>query len=359
METKFVFHKIPSAPFTVHGLLPYKKEDGFRRMPESAFEVMTAPLMKEQRLHTNTAGGRVRFRTDAKEIWVKADTGEVTYCANGNNLLHHNFDLYREFGGKEIFECTFVSWSDEARRGVVNESRPLRGDGMREFTLYMPCYGNVYSLEIGLPEGARIQAATPYKFEKPVVFLGSSITQGGCAARNGITYQGYLSRRIGFDYINLGFSGSCRAEKELMEYIATVPMSAFVYDYDHNAPTIEHYEETHKQGYDIIRKKNPDIPIILVSKPTPKLDDAGDIKRRIIVQKTFHHAVEQGDKNIYYIDGYSLFGGIDREDCTTDGCHPNDLGMIRMADMMTHTLHFALNKNSTDTNVVEKVVDVW
>lgn len=357
METKYIFHKLPEAPFSIHGLLPYTEEDGFRRMPEYVFRCMTAPLMKEQRLHTNTAGGRVRFRTDATSIHIKADTGKVSYCANGNNLLHHNFDLYREFGDKEIFECTFVSWSEEARQGIVNESRPLKGEGMRDFTLYMPCYGNVYSLEIGLPEGAKIEAATPYKFEKPVVFLGSSITQGGCAARSGITYQAHLSRRLDFDYINLGFSGSCRAEKGLMEYIATIPMSAFVYDYDHNSPSDEYYEETHLAGYKIVREKNPDLPIILMNKPDFYLDKESDIRRRITVQKTYQYGIEKGDKNLYYIDGLSLFGGLDREECTTDGCHPNDIGMLRMADAMTYTMHFALNKDDGKV-MVEKVIDI-
>lgn len=357
MEQKTVFYNVTEAPFKIHGLLPVTPENGFRRMPESVFECMTAPLMKEQRLHTNTAGGRIRFRTDAKSISIKADTGEVLYCANGNNLLHHNFDLYREFGGKEIFETTFVAWSDEARKGIVNESRPLKGEGMRDFTLYMPCYGNVYSLEIGFPEGAKVEAATPYKFQKPVVFLGSSITQGGCACRNGVTYEAYLSRRIGFDYINLGFSGSCRAEKELMEYIASLDMSAFVYDYDHNAPSEQHYEDTHLAGYKIIREKNPNLPIIVMNKPDFYLDRESDLQRRATVMRTYLYALEKGDRNIYFVDGLSLLGGLDREECTTDGCHPNDVGMIRMADALTYTMHYALNKDNAKV-VVEKVIDI-
>ena len=357
MEQKIIFYNVTEAPFKIHGLLPVNEENGFRRLPESVFECMTAPLMKEQRLHTNTAGGRVRFRTDAKTITIRAKLDPSGYSANGNNLLSRNFDLYRNFGGKEIFETTFVSWDEDHRQGNMNQTRPLKGDGMRDFTLYMPCYGNVYSLELGFPEGAKIEAATPYKFTKPVVFLGSSITQGGCACRSGVTYQAYLSRRLGFDYINLGFSGSCRAEKDLMEYIANLPMSAFVYDYDHNSPSEEHYEETHLAGYKIIRENNPDLPIVMMNKPDFMLERESDIQRRITVQRTYHYGIENGDKNLYYIAGLSLFDGLDREECTTDGCHPNDIGMIRMADAMTYTLHYALNKDNAKV-VVEKVIDI-
>lgn len=358
METDFKFYNVTEAPFKIHGLLPITAENGYRRMPEEVFECMTAPLMKEQRLHLNTAGGRVRFKTDATSFTLRAKVEPTDYSANSNSLLRRNFDLYREFGGKEFFETTFASWCEGNRQGNINETRVLGGEGMRDFTLYMPCYGRVFSIEIGLPEGAKVEAAKPYKFETPVVFLGSSITQGGCADRSGITYQAYLSRRIGFDYINLGFSGSCRAERELMEYIADLPMSAFVYDYDHNSPSDEHYAETHLEGYKIIRDKNPDLPIIIVTKPDFMFGRESDIVRRIIAQKTFHYAFEHGDKNIYYIDGSSFFTGSDRGDFTTDMCHPNDAGMLRMADAMTDTLHYALHKKSDIVNI-EKHIDIW
>jgi hypothetical protein len=42
-------------------------------------------------------------------------------------------------------------------------------------------------------------------------------------------------------------------------------------------------------------------------------------------------AVEKGDKNVYFIDGRSLFGDDYTDCCTVDGCHPNDLGFLRMA----------------------------
>ena len=357
MEQKTIFYNVTEAPFKIYGLLPVTEENGFRRLPEEVFECMTAPLMKEHRFHTYTAGGRIRFRTDATSITLKAKLDPSDYSANSNDLLRRNFDLYREFGGKEIFETTFISCEQSHAQGDKEQTRILKGEGMRDFTLYMPCYGNVYSLELGFPEGAKIEAAKPYKFPKPVVFLGSSITQGGCACRSGVTYQAFLSRRIGFDYVNLGFSGSCRAEKELMEYISNLEMSAFVYDYDHNAPSEEHFEQTHLAGYKIIREKNPDLPIIMMNKPDFMLERESDIQRRITVQKTYHYAIENGDRNIYYIDGLSLLGGLDREECTTDGCHPNDIGMIRMADALTYTMHYALNKDAGKV-VVEKVSDI-
>ena len=61
-----------------------------------------------------------------------------------------------------------------------------------------------------------------------------------------------ISRRLDCDYINLGFSGYARWERILAEYIGGLAMKAFVYDYDHNAPTLEHLEKTHQPMFEVI-----------------------------------------------------------------------------------------------------------
>ena len=50
--------------------------------------------------------------------------------------------------------------------------------------------------------------------------------------------------------------GGSAQELKCAEYIASLDMSAFVYDYDHNAPSVEHLQNTHEKFYNIIRAKN-------------------------------------------------------------------------------------------------------
>ena len=107
-------------------------------------------------------------------------------------------------------------------------------------------------------------------------------------------------------------------------------MSIFVYDYDHNAPSAEHLEATHEAFFLRIREKNPDLPVIIMTKPDFDYDINGD-RRRAVIRKTYDNAVARGDKNVWFIDGESFFGDIDRHLCTGDLCHPNDLGFYRMA----------------------------
>lgn len=70
----------------------------------------------------------------------------------------------------------------------------------------------------------------------------------------------------------------------------------------------------------------------MISHPDEKINDA--IERRKIIMESYIRAIEEGDKNIYFIDGASLFAGYEYDACTVDGCHPNDLGFYRMAQGM-------------------------
>ena len=50
-----------------------------------------------------------------------------------------------------------------------------------------------------------------------------------------------------------------------------------------------------------------------------------------LIMESYLKALDKGDKNVYYIDGDSLFAGYEYDSCTVDGCHPNDLGFYCMA----------------------------
>ena len=49
-----------------------------------------------------------------------------------------------------------------------------------------------------------------------------------------------------------------------------------------------------------------------------------------IIKRTYENAKAQGDKNVYFIDGSTLWGDEDYYNCTVDGVRPADLGMYRM-----------------------------
>lgn len=326
VETKLqqagiLFHDPLRAPFVISGVF---KEDGhFRRMP-AAYAEAVSPGVRGLSMHT--AGGRVRFRTDSPYIAISTvfgdDVGKMPHFAFTGAI---GYDLYVD----NRYYDTFVPPIDIGRAGYESISY-IRGERrMREIVVNMPLYTKVDELYIGLDETAAIEAPTPYINDKPVVYYGSSITQGGCASRPGMAYESILERRFNCDYVNLGFSGSAKGEDAMIEYLASLDMSVFVCDYDHNAPTAEHLRATHEKLFSAVRAAHPDIPIIIMTSPNRRHDGEWPERRHIIVT-TFHNAVAAGDNNVYFLDGFALCA-LCGDEGTVDTCHPTDYGFASMA----------------------------
>src|SRR5437660_1058190 len=88
----------------------------------------------------------------------------------------------------------------------------------------------------GLPlvADATIAKASRFASPKPVVFYGTSITQGGCASRPGMSYQAIVGRQLNLDFVNLGFSGNGKGEPAVADMVAEIDASAFVVDFSQN-----------------------------------------------------------------------------------------------------------------------------
>ncbi|MBQ8804003.1 MAG: hypothetical protein IJZ53_10235 [Tyzzerella sp.] len=315
------FYDIEDGIFQIYGIF---KENGlFRRMPEDIAEKVNKGVYV---LHTNTAGGRVRFVTDSAYVAIKTI---YEPCRKSHFPLSGSsgFDMYSEKDGQIRYAGTFIPPVD-----VVDNYESViefTDRGERVVTINFPTYSNVKKLYIGLQEHACLKEAPEYKIKKPVVYYGSSITQGACASKPGSCYQSILSRRFDWDYINLGFAGSARGEELMAEYIKTLDMSLFVLDYDHNAPTAAKLEETHSRFFEIIRKAHPTLPILIL--PRPRYYHRGeDDKRFEIVKNTYLGAKAKGDEHVYFISNKELMALVE-DNGSVDNTHPTDSGFLSMA----------------------------
>ena len=294
-------------------------------------------------LHLCTAGGRVRFATDSPYIAIKAIMPKICHFSHMPLTGSSGFDLYVDSpdGTESIYARTFVPpyRMEDGYESKIN----FTDKGMHYITINMPLYNEVSELYIGVADGSVVKEGAPYRDFAPIVYYGSSITQGGCASRPGNAYQAMVTRALNIDHVNLGFSSGAHGEENMMRYMAGLDMSAFVSDFDHNA-TNKELADTHKKLYDVIRETYPDIPYIMLSRPDfhrilPAWGGRDQsTQRRHVILDTYHYAVDKGDENVYFIDGESLFRGQFEDCCTVDGCHPNDLGFSYMADAVTCVL---------------------
>lgn len=328
-ERDTVFYSAKEAPFAVYGFSDSLCGGDFIRMPDSVAQTVSAGVAA---LSRNTAGGRLRFSTDSARITIRCRLSAIAKMSHMPLISSAGFDLYLDNpqDGSSRFCGAFkppMDMTDGFEATVSLNSRILRS-----FTLNFPSYSNVDRLEIGLESNANLTAGQPYLPIHPIVYYGSSITQGACASRPGNAYPNIICRRNRIDFLNFGFSGSAKGEEAMARHLASLKMSVFVSDYDHNASP-EKLDATHARLYHIIREAHPDIPYVIVTMPDfYKQSYEINQLRRDICYRTYIDALHAGDQNISFIDGGSLFGGQDEDACTVDMTHPNDYGMLLMAN---------------------------
>ncbi len=335
-ENDIVFYDVRKEPFKIYGLYDPKSGNIFKRLPD---EVGTEVSKSVNWIYKHTAGGRVRFCTDSWRIAIRCHMPNVGLMSHMPLLGSSGFDLYEDSptGSRSIYRGSFIPPKDMTNgyeaEIVFSERR------MRYFTINFPLYNNVSSLDVGIQCDAFLGAGLEYRNSSPVVYYGSSITQGGCASRPGNSYQNFISARMGLDYVNLGFSGGCCAEKLMIEYLASIDMCAFVCDYDHNSPNPDHLRQTHLPLYKAIRATHSKIPYIIMSRPDvhKNCNREDSALRRDAIIDTYRYARSNGDDNVYYIDGEGIFKGEYEDACTVDGVHPNDIGFMFMADTLCCT----------------------
>jgi lysophospholipase L1-like esterase len=215
--------------------------------------------------------------------------------------------------------------------------------GEKEYLLYLPLYNGVSSVEVGLPKGAALKKADPRPEaqQAPIVFYGTSITQGGCASRPGMVHTAILGRKFDRPVVNLGFSGNGTLDTDIAALLGELDAAVFVIDCLPNLNPAQVAERT-EPFVKALRKSKPTTPILLVEDRTyanaPALPALAkrNADSRAVCKKAFDAIVAGGDKNLYYLTGDELIG--DDGEGTVDGSHPTDLGFMRQADAFAGAL---------------------
>ena len=321
------FYDVKSSAMKLYGV--WHDGEVYRRVPKDVAENTSTGVAA---LATHTAGGHIRFITDSPYVILKVVFPKMSPMNHMPLSGSAGFDMYVREGVRERYIKSFIPPRELSFEGVCDFSEKKE----RLLTVNFPLYNDVAEVYIGLHEAAKLASPTPYDVELPMVSYGSSITQGGCASRPGNSYQAMISRRYNADYINLGFSGSAKGEDAMRDYIASLPMSAFIFDYDFNAPTPDHLRATHLPIYEAVRAANPDIPIVMMARPCFNSSRGIEIRNEI-VRATYEYAVKNGDTRVRFIDSVSLME-IAEDNGTVDGTHPTDLGFYSMAKRVEREL---------------------
>ncbi len=313
--------------FTIIG--KYHSEKNYARFPQEYKKKLREAVWG---LGQNSAGISIRFRTNASDIivrWTALNDGKMDHMA------------YTGIKGVDLYAHMDNNWKyvNTGRvQGKDNKFAMIKSEDkiFREYLLNLPLYDGIESLSIGVNTDAEITIPKEKWLieKKPVVYYGSSIAQGGCASRPGMLFTNILERKMDRNFINMGFSGNGTFDISVGEAMCETDAALFVIDCNPNTQTELIYERA-VALVKYLKEKRPDVPVLLVEayyyvngfvNPLESVN----AKKNIELQKAYESLKKSGIKQLYYREGDGLIG----DDCegTVDGVHPNDLGMMRIAE---------------------------
>ncbi|MBR6212945.1 MAG: SGNH/GDSL hydrolase family protein [Bacteroidales bacterium] len=289
-------------------------------------------------LGLNSAGLAIRFSTDSRTIGFR-------WTLLNNFIMHHmagtgirGIDLYRL---DENDHWHFVGTAIPNGKDSTKTQLAVSGmDGREhEYMAYLPLYDGVTKVEVGVTKNAHI--GMPHRdilvkgSGKPIMFYGTSITQGGCASRPGMVYTSIISRELGKECINLGFSGNARMDKSMAEIVARVDAEQYVIDCLPNC-TINTLRDSAYYFMTFLAKNRPDAIIYMVENIWYSHANVNLEVRDLLIEKNawWHELYlklrKEGYDNLRYIPADAI-SGPDGEG-SVDGTHQTDLGFLRMAE---------------------------
>ncbi len=298
------------------------------RLPGRMEENVAPHLWK---LAHDPSGGRIRFATDTSALAVRVEFSGEPCLHNMSRVGNFGIDLWID---GEYWRPLFPKAGETAMEATLFAGKVAK---FREVCIYTPIHAPLSFEAIGLSDGAAIQPPAPFATDKPIVYYGTSITQGECACRPSMTHPAILARKLNVDFVNLGWSGAGRGEPELADAVAELDAACYVMDYCQNHATREALAAVYALFLQIIRDRRPDTPIVCITPifSTGAVWDTPDIHiaRREVITAAVAERLRMGDGNITLVEGHDLLGPQDR-DKLRDATHPNTCGLAQMAERL-------------------------
>jgi len=202
-------------------------------------------------------------------------------------------------------------------------------------------------IAVGVDKDTVFRTPVPsFKKPSPIVFYGSSVCQGTGASRSGMTYEAHLARELGVDFVNLGFGGAGKAEKNVVDLVNSIPACCYVFDLGKSYGMQD--GSAFKAMLRKIRESHPDTPVICITPiaSTQEMYSASYSQRsvhtRTVMRDATNEVIRAGRAGFYLIEGEELLGFSECDGFSKDGVHPSDYGYSIIAAKLLPTFRKAL-----------------
>ena len=329
-----------ASDLTMVGKLMTDTPNPYHRVDTVKFKGFTAGENKQVRM---SAGLSVAFRTDSKTITVKTKYLDRGFPTNTGGLAARGYDLYIKKDGKWLWAASKVTSDQKPDDNVVLIGN-LDGS-MHECLMYLPILSEEKSIQIGVNEGATIEAIEN-PFRHRIGIFGSSFTHGISTSRAGMSYPDQLSRMTGLQFLSLGCSGNCKLQSYFADVLCAADVDAFVFDSFSN-PTPEQIEERLFPFIEKVQAAHPGVPMIFQktiyreSRNFNTGSDKSEGRRMEVVDSLMNIAVKKY-ADVYFVT--ATCATAPNHETSVDGTHPSDYGYTLWAESIRKPIVKILRK---------------
>jgi lysophospholipase L1-like esterase len=308
------------------------------RFPKALLQEIQTENSALAGLSKHTSGIAFEFTTDSEFLIIEAELTSVSLMNHMPMTAESGFDLYVLEEGK----LRFVDVSRPDRLSTNHSHKFVLNPNAKSGTymLYAPLYNGIEDLHFIISESTTF-IQKPRTFHKRMLVYGTSITQGACASRPGLSYTAKLSRLMSLEVINYGFSGNGLGEQSVIKAMSLIQdLDMIVIDYEANAGAVDRLIPTFEYMIKTLRTAHPNTPIIVLGRvPTQYEIINQSLKSKRLKHQRFMKNVLKEIDRTHYIPG-NLLLPLKYEDTTVDGIHFNDYGF----ECFTQSLYNKLKK---------------
>ena len=309
----------------IHGHTQKTDKSPYYRFDHTPYEGFSKAIIRYSKA---SSGLYIVFKTNSSKISARWENVPKRIGDNMTGISQLGLDLYIKDNGKWRFAAvgrvSILPEKNERTKTLISNL----AEGEKECLLYLPGWCELTKVEIGVDKDATIEGL-PKPFKHKVIVHGSSITHGASASRPAMNYPALLSRNLGIDFVNFGFSGQCKMQPQFLEFLKRCEADAFVFDAFSN-PTEKQIKERLNNFVEELVKAHPGKPLIFIQSPID-LDSNFDTKKYaarlslIATSAKMMKALAKRHKDVYFLDVPNVLG----TDATIDNSHPTDLGFDR------------------------------
>ena len=207
---------------SVYGFNWFQKDRRYHRFPQDSDKRMEKLDGSVGVLANNSSGGMLAFWGSIQSLKIRV---KLSYMFNMGHMAYTGqagFDLYmgENFDSLKFYRTANFNFNYNHYEFTFFD----RNEALNQlFVLNFPLYASVEEILVGVNEDAEVKKVENlFPNEGKIVFYGTSITQGGCASRPGMSYTQIISRHLGYECLNFGFSGNGKGHIEVAQILSTI-----------------------------------------------------------------------------------------------------------------------------------------